>query len=293
MWAVWFALLVLMPAQDRTQRKGLTPRIHPSMDQALEEASRRGHAVIVGVELNEKDGEPILFQDLTIARASRAMVSLAVTDYDSDSGFLRARKVTRDRGPCVLVLDPYGNVMDIRPPDVPPALLLASARNAVAISKTIRLELPQIVARARECAAKQDDRGLLEAVRPWLAKHYTGYPELAEIIRIVTERGNARLAEINGGSTQDRVAALRALAQEFKDTPIEAHALVNVARILYEQKGEPESVKKLLRHVMDELPWAENAAAHQEARGILAALRNEELQRRLKELEKQNQQSGN
>lgn len=264
------------PRDDR-QARPLDPLLYESEDAALETARKRNQPVIVAVGMTSEGDIPALFTNAAVARASRASVALASSDYYPDNEFFKIRKITKDKVPCLLLLDPYGNVLDIRPPATDPNVLLAAARNVMVLMRSIEKEIPNMVAKAEGI---KDEQELLEFVRPILSKHYQGYPGLDRLRELVMQTGKPRLSD---------PAGLEGVSRDYAHTPIEALALVELARI-EEKKGNRESAKSLLKKVIDELPWPENAEAHGQAQSILDEFRKEEIKRRLAERERRKQQ---
>jgi hypothetical protein len=260
------------PRDDRPPR-ALEPLIYESEDEALENAKKRNQPVIVAVAMTVEGDIPVLFSNAVVARASRASVALASTDYYPDNEFFKSRRIVKEQIPCFLLLDPYGNVLDTRPPNTDPNVLLAAARNVMTLMRSIEKEIPNIVAKAE---ALKDEKALLDLVRPILSKHYRGYAGLERLHELVTQTGKARLSD---------PAGLEAAAKDYAHTPIEALALVAIAKA-EDKKGNRDTAKTTLKKVMDELPWPENAEAHAQAKAILDEFRKEEIKRRLEEREK-------
>jgi hypothetical protein len=150
----------------------------------------------------------------------------------------------------------------------------------------IREELPGILARAEALAAAADEKGLLALARPWLARHARGFPELERLRALVVGPGKARLAAVPAGDPAEVLRALEALGREYADSPVEALACVRMASVHADRTGNRDAAKALLARVLDELPWPENAEAHEQARAMLGRFRQEEIRRRLEELEK-------
>jgi len=264
------------PRDDR-QPRALEPLIYETEEEALENAKKRNQPVIVAVAMTTEGDVPPLFTHAVVSRASRASVALFVTDFYPENEFFKSRRIVKEQIPCFLLLDPHGNVLDVRPPATDPNVLLAAARNVMTLMRSIEKEIPNIVAKAE---ATQDEKALLELVRPILSKHYRGYPGLERLHERVTKTGKSRLSDAGG---------LEAVAKEYAHTPIEALATVEMARA-EEKKGNREAAKALLKKVVEDLPWPENAEAHAQAKAMLDEYRKEEIKRRLEEREKRKQQ---
>lgn len=275
------ARMALMPAPS----KALSPIFCDTLDAALESAGRRDLVVLLGVGLGADGDIPPLFREAPVARASRMIVSLASVDYFPDQEFFKSRNFPADKAPGIALLDAYGNILDLQPEKVDPAALVAAARNARKVALELREELAKAAPLAEKLGESKEEGPLLEFLRPWLSRHLRGYPETARFIELVAPRGNARIRECLAGPATEAAARLEAIAREYAHSPVEASALVELAR-LHEKDGRRDPARRLLLKVVNELPWPENAAAHRDAKALLAAFRKDDIRRRLDEMEK-------
>ncbi|MBI2901043.1 MAG: hypothetical protein HYY17_12730 [Planctomycetes bacterium] len=266
--------------QRRPPARPLAPLVRADENEALAHAARWNLPALVAVGMSAEGEVPAAFLDPGLARASRMIVALANVDYASEKEFFKSRRIAPDRVPCFLLLDGHGNVLEVRPAEIEPALLVAAVRNARTLMKSIARELPKVLARAEDLAAG-DEKEFLTLVRPWLERHYRGYPEAARLRELAVARGIARLAKLQ----RDDLDGLRAIARDYAHSPVEARAFLEIAR-RHESRGERDDSKRTLRFVLDELPWPENAEVHAEARAILARFRREEIRRREEAMEK-------
>jgi hypothetical protein len=273
------------PRPRRAPERGLKPLASESLDLALERAGQRDEVVLLAVGM-APDGElPALFSSPAVARASRMVLSLASVDYSPDVEFLKSRKITEKDAPCILVLDPRGNIVDRQPERAEPAALVAAARSAKKVLEGIREGLAAAAPLAEDRAAAGDEKGLLEAVRPWLARHYRGYPEIDRFLELVAERGKARMETCRSAPPAEAIEKLGAVARDYADTPVQGEALCEIAR-LHNEAGRRDEAKKLLQQVVGDLPWPENAASHARANALLRAFRQDDIRRRTEEIDR-------
>ncbi|HLF94386.1 MAG TPA: hypothetical protein VJB14_13065, partial [Planctomycetota bacterium] len=145
--------------------------------------------------------------------------------------------------------------------------------------------LGKALLRAAELAAAQEETALLELARPWLARHYRGFEEIDRLLELVETFGRARLESLPPLDSPGHAAALEAIAAEYSDTPTQARASVSLAA-LRERRGEREAARAIYKQVIQDLPWPENADSLASARTALARFRQEDIRRRLEEIEK-------
>lgn len=270
------------PLPNGRRPSALKPVVCETPGEALEKAGPLGRGVLVAVGMAGESPLPPLFEAPEIARASRIAVALASVDFASEDDFFKGRAIRDDQVPGVLVLDAAGNLHEIHPPSVAPRILLASARNASRVSEARAAELARVAERA---ARGDDEKAVLDEVRPWLSRHYRGYPALARLHEIVGRFGRARLEAIPREDPAAAIETLEALSREYEHTPVEAAARVEIAR-LHDLAGRRDASRSACRAVLDRLPWPENAESHAKAREMLARFRKDEIRRRLGELEK-------
>lgn len=268
--------------RNRKPSRPLDPLIHETAEAAIEMALKRNQAAVVAVGLVEEGDVPPLFRDAAMARASRATVALASVEYFSEDPFFKSRRITKEQVPCVLILDPHGNLLDLRTGTLDPQVILASARNVRTMMRNLLEELPKTIEKAKTLA---DEKAVLELLRPWLKRHLRGYPGLDTMLEIVVKFGTPRLAAAKSLEDYGKIAA------DYADSPIEAAALLEMAK-LHEKAGKREEAKTLLRRLIGDLPWPENAEIHAKGNAILQEYRREEIQRRREEEEKKKKEEG-
>jgi len=293
-WIGGFLLVTALAAQDvpkagtppKTPAKGLQPLVADTLDQAIERAASRELPVLLAVGVAGQAGYPPVFLDPTVARASRSVLVLASAEFTTEDPFFKSRRFPEDQAPCFLILDGYGNVLSRLGEKSDSRILLATARSAGQQISQLKEELPKVLARARELSAAKDERAFLELARPWAARHLRGYPEVRALHELFDGFGKARLKQAAEAEPEEALRTLEAMARDYEGSPPQALALVAAARLQEEKLKNRDEAKRLLKRVVDELPWPENAEANEQARAMLARFRQDDIRRRLEEIEK-------
>lgn len=260
--------------------KSLTPLLFSTIDEALANAAKRNHPVLLVVTNPGEPTPPALLKDPSVARASRMILSLVCSEFLSEEEFFKSRRLHLEKLPCHLILDPLGNVFDILPGDAESRIVLAGVRNANSSMTAFRSTLAEILPRAEERASAGQEGELLSLARPYLKRHFRGYPEIDRLVELVNAAGRPRLEAARDIDT------LTAIAREFEHTPIEAAALLAIAN-RHRESGNEAQAKALFQKILNDLPWPENADVHQQVRAVLGEYRRAEIKRRREEIERQ------
>lgn len=270
--------------RERPPARGLEPLVSETIEDALERARKGGHTTVVAVGLGEGSSLPPLFRDPSVARASRAILSLVGVEYSPEDDFFRSHAIRPDKVPAFLLLDTHGNVLDRCPPDVTAPVLLATARNTQALSRSIEKEIPTVLEAARKLDEAGDEPGLLRLLRPWLERHYRGYAGLDQMLDLLLPRGQRRLEGCQGPDPAQSIGAYRTVAEEYAHSPIQAEAVWQIA-LLQDQGGDRAASRQTLQQILDDLPWPENDGVHARVRQQLQKYRRDEIEKRRKEME--------
>jgi hypothetical protein len=275
--------LTAAPAPTR-RTSALEPRMHEAPGAALEEAARRGHAAVVALGVEPVGPRPAVFDDPSLARASRLVVSLAslpVTEHE----FTTRHLVPAAKLPGFVVFDAAGNVFDVLSRDAKAPAILDAARKAQAALENVRAAMPPLSGRIAALKAEGDEAGLLALAQSWIRRPYRGIAEIEELRAFAAKLGADRLRGALEAEPSKSIPLLEGVARDFAGTRLEAAALLGLGRA-HAAAGRQAESEAAARRVLETFAGDEFQADRSAAQAILRSFRQDAIRKRLEEMER-------
>ena len=236
-------------------REGFGQRVSPQWLASPEVAGGKKYMLIYICPTTE-DQDPVAFQNLDVAAASRKDWGFVKIPHDRDNKWIKAWSIRRI--PCIVGADIHANSFRIAP------------GNAIQTVRAIISSVPPLIERYKASLKKnfksaktkleRNRASGIKSLVTFLLKAKPGYDEVEEAAKLLRELG---AEDIKQGELAESVGADQAikyyegLVKTYKTTPPGVLAQIKIARLEH-QKGKSTAASLRLRKLEDLEPsWLE------------------------------------